>query len=200
VKRFVHAAEVNRDVIWEVFQRLLPGVGNVLEIGAGSGQHAVHFAREIPSVNWYATDFAAENVESIQAWRIEAGLPNVKKPRQLDVTVEDWEVPPLDAVVAINVTHASPWRVTVGLVAGAANFLQPGGRLLLYGPFIRSDRQTARSNQEFDASLKREHPDWGLRELDKITALATPRGLELEEIVERPSNNVIVAYQKPWRR
>ena len=201
MKRFAHAPEVNHSTILEILPRLLPPAGTVLEIGSGTGQHAVYFTRELPSIIWFPTDADAANVESINAWRTEAGLPNLKKPRRLDATIEHWEIDPVDAVVAINVVHAAPWPVTVGLIAGAGVNLTPGGRLILYGPFRRSDRKTSASNEEFDARIQREHPGWGLREPSTHSPRSPPRAASTSRRSSScSSHNLIVSYRKPWQR
>jgi hypothetical protein len=195
VKRHAVAPDKNREPILGALRQLLPHAGTVLEIASGTGQHAVYFARELPSIVWQPSDVDADAVDSIQAWRAEAALPNLRAPVPIDVTHEDWEVPPAHAIVCINMVHIAPWAACVGLLNGAPRHLIARGRLIFYGPFVIPGRETAPSNVEFDASLRRQNPAWGLRDLGEITRLAEARGLDRTHVIDLPSNNVVAAFQ-----
>ena len=132
----------NREPILRVLRRILPPRGRVLEIAAGSGEHAVHFARALPALSWLPSDPDEEALRSIAAHRAAAGLPNLEAPARLDAAAADWPVERADAVVAINMIHIAPPAATTGLMAGAARVLVPGGCLFLYGPFLERDRET----------------------------------------------------------
>jgi hypothetical protein len=190
----------NRNPILEVLRTRLPASGMVLEIAAGAGEHAVHFAGALPRLQWQPTDADPEALASISAWREHAGLGNILPPLRLDASQPDtWPVERAHAVVAINMVHISPWAATVGLMAGAARVLPSGGRLFLYGPFIESDAPTAPSNLEFDRSLRRRNPDWGVRHLDDLVALGAAHGLALSERVTMPANNRVLVFRKSSR-
>lgn len=190
------AARRNREPILEVLRDVLPATGRVLEIGAGSGQHAVHVAAAFPGLAWLATDPEDAHVASIRAWAEDAGTPNVEA-AALDATDADaWPAGPFDAVVAINVIHISPWQVAESLLTHAAGRLVPGGHLYLYGPFMVGGRHTAESNARFDASLKAQDPRWGVRNLDDVALAARERGLQLAKTVRMPANNLSVLFRR----
>jgi hypothetical protein len=187
----------NRDPILGVLRTRLPAHGLVLEIAAGAGEHAVYFAAALPTLQWQPTDADPEALASIAAWREHAGLGNLLRPLGLDASQPDtWPVERADAVLAINMIHISPWTATVGLMAGAARVLPAGGGLFLYGPFIVCDAPTAPSNLEFDQSLRRRNPGWGIRHLDDLVALGAAHGLALAERLTMPANNLVLVFRK----
>ena len=185
----------NRDPILAVLQPRLPQAGLVLEIAAGTGEHAVHFAAACPALAWQPADLDPDALASIAAWRARAGLPNPLPPLRLDACDPAiW--PDADVVVAINMIHISQWAATEGLMAGAGRVLPRGGLLFLYGPFIEADVETAPSNLGFDASLRSRDPAWGLRRLDDVAALASRHGLALDERIAMPANNLALVFRK----
>ncbi len=177
----------------------------VLEIAAGTGQHAVHMARHFPHLDWLASDPDPALGASLAAWARQAvppaGPKNLLAPRAIDAAAPDWglaaaEVRRLAAIVAINMVHIAPWAATEGLVAGAGRYLPRGGTLYLYGPYRREGRPTAPSNLRFDAALKARNPAWGLRSVEAVAALAEAAGLALAEVVEMPANNLSLVFRK----
>jgi SAM-dependent methyltransferase len=187
----------NREPILAVLREWLPAHGLVLEIAAGAGEHAVFNAAALPGLIWQPTDPDDEALASIAAWRDEAGLANVLAPLRLDASVPgDWPVARADAILNINMVHISPWAAAQGLMAGAGRLLAPGGVLFLYGPFIERDVETAPSNLAFDASLRARNPEWGIRALDEVVALAGANGLGLAGRVVMPANNLVVVFRK----
>ena len=195
----------NHQPIWAVLQRYLDGKsGDVLEAGSGTGQHAVHFAAHSPGIVWWPSDLNERHLQSIAAWRAFSGLPNIKPPLKLDLADPDWSEatrtgggpPSLLAIFCANVIHIEPWRVAEGLFAGAGRMLQEGGYLFLYGPFKRNGKHTALSNAVFDASLRENNPDWGVRDIDDVEKFASSCGLALREVVEMPVNNLIVVFAR----
>ena len=187
----------NRDPILAVLKPRLPASGLVLEIAAGAGEHAVHFAAALPHLQWRPTDPDPEALASIAAWREHRGLANLLPPLRLDATDPDaWPVEQADAIVNINMIHISPWAATVGLMAGAGRVLPGGGQLFLYGPFIEADTPTAPSNLAFDESLKARNAAWGVRRLEAVAALAEHAGLAFAEGVAMPANNLVVVFRK----
>jgi SAM-dependent methyltransferase len=196
----------NHQPIWAVLSAFLTGkTGHVLEIGSGTGQHVVTYARLTPDLIWWPSDVDEAHLRSIAAWRAHAQLPNVRPPLRIDVADPDWTagagVPPNDliAILCANVIHISPWRVAEGLIAGAARLLRPDARLFLYGPFKRDGRHTADSNAAFDASLRHRNPEWGVRDMKDVEAAANRVGLKLVETVAMPANNFILVVA-PDRR
>jgi SAM-dependent methyltransferase len=188
----------NRDPILAVLQRILPARGAVLEIAAGSGEHAVHFARAFPGLAWTPSDPDADARASIAGWTASEGLSNIAAPLALDVCAVDWSVAAgaFDAVLAINMIHISPWESTLGLFAGAARALKPDGVLYLYGPYRREGRHTAPSNETFDGWLKARDARWGVRDLVDVEAAANAQGFALREVVEMPANNLSVIFAR----
>jgi SAM-dependent methyltransferase len=186
----------NRDPILDVLRRVLPTTGTVLEVAAGSGEHAAYFAKALPALSWQPTDPEAEALASIAAHRLAAGAPNLLAPLQLDVTADDWPVERADAVMCNNMIHIAPWAACEGLIAGAARVLPAGGVLYLYGPYKIGGRHTAPSNQEFHLSLRERNPLWGIRDLADVVALAVRHGLALAETVPMPANNLSVIFRR----
>ena len=177
--------------------------GHALEIGSGSGQHVIAFAKAFPNLTWWPTEYAQENIASIDAWRETEGMANVQPANQLDASQTDWKMgvdgrPPnaIDAIFTANVIHISPWEVCTGIVQGAARHLTSGGSLFFYGPFIRADRVTAPSNTAFDQDLRSRNSLWGIRNLADVSAVATNAGFEEPKTTEMPANNLIVQFQK----
>ena len=191
-RRTSAAAERNRAPIAGVLARYLPGAGLVLEIASGTGQHAVHFAQTFPDLLWQPSDPDETCRRSIAAWRRAAALPNLLEPLVLDVLQQPWPCPRAAAVVCINLIHIAPWNAALALFAGAAQLLDAGGVLFLYGPYRVRGRHFAVSNAEFDESLRARNPEWGVRDLDEVVAAASQRSFEPEAIVPMPANNLSV--------
>jgi hypothetical protein len=188
------AAARNRAPILDVLREHLPPRGLALEIASGSGEHAMWFAAALPAITWQPSDQEGDALRSIAAWRASAGLPNVLAPLALDVTAPDWPVARADAIVCINMIHIAPWRAAEALIAGAARVLPSGAPLVLYGPF-REGGRTAPSNEAFDQSLRARNPEWGVRDLDDVAALARRHGLALAARVAMPANNLSAVFR-----
>jgi len=193
----------NHQPIWAVLEKFLAGKsGDVLEAGSGTGQHVVHFARHSPDITWWPSDLNEAHLKSIAAWRQHAGLANVRPPRRIDLSDPAWRDAMRDkggperllAIFCANVIHIAPWRVAEGLFTGAARLLRTEGRLLLYGPFKRDGRHTAISNAVFDTSLRERDPDWGVRDIVDLEALADRVGLALIETAPMPADNLILVF------
>jgi hypothetical protein len=172
----------------------LPERGLVLEIASGTGEHAVHFSERFPDLEWQPSDRHPDALESIGAWRVEAGLPNLRAPLILDAASPDWPIERADALLSINMVHISPWQSALGLIQGASRLLEPGGPLILYGPWLKDDISTAPSNLAFDADLRRRDPEWGLRRVEDFAA-AAPR-LNLAEVRAMPANNSMLLFRR----
>ena len=197
-KRSAPAALRNRQHIADVLADWLPSQGVVLEIASGTGEHAVHFARRFPSLDWQPSDIHADALSSIAAWHAEAGLPNVREPVMLDAAAGNWPIDDADAVLSINMVHISPWQSALGLIAGAARLLPTGAPLILYGPWLSETIETAPSNAAFDADLRRRDERWGLRTVEEFTAAA--KGFELVEMRRMPANNSMLLYRRSQTR
>lgn len=193
----------NHAAIWSVLGAFLQGrSGDVLELGSGTGQHAVEFARHSPAITWWPTDLIDGHLRSIAAWRAYAKLDNLRAPARLDASESDWRLAELGlpsqflAILCANVIHIAPWAVTEGLFAGAERHLHVGGRLFLYDAFRRDGEHNAPSNAAFDQSLRRENPQWGVRDTRDLRALAEGNGLRFAELAEMPSNNAVLVFER----
>lgn len=191
------AAERNRAPILAVLRQLLPREAHVLEIAAGTGQHAAHFSAEEAGWHWQPTDADARALPGIAAHV--AGLPRVTPPAQLDVlAAAPWPAVPggFDAVYCANMLHISPWAACAGLARGAAAVLKPGGWLVVYGPFLVDGETPEPSNLAFDADLRRRDPAWGLRRLAAVQAEAAAAGLVFEQRIDMPANNLVLVFRR----
>jgi SAM-dependent methyltransferase len=193
----------NHDAIWAAIAGFLNGKsGDTLELGSGTGQHAVAFARQAPHLTWWPSDVMASHLASIAAYRRAAGLPNLRSPQRIDLMDGGWTwqgdigADKLAVMVCINVIHIAPWRVARNLLAGAGRLLRGGGLLFLYGPYMRNGAHTAPSNEAFDATLRARNPDWGVRSLEAVTALAHDNSLDLMNVTDMPANNLVLAFER----
>ena len=190
------SAERNKAPISEVLRRVLPAQGDVLEVSSGTGQHVVHFAQAMPHIRWQPTERDADSLKSIAGYLAKSPMPNVNAPRRLDVHDETWPARDVAAVVCINMIHIAPSSATEALLRGASIVVAPGGMLFLYGPFRRQGQHTSAGNQAFDAQLKAENPDWGVRNLEDGAELAATVGLTLEQTHDMPANNLSLVFRK----
>ncbi len=194
----------NHEPIWSAVAPYLAGqAGDTLELGSGTGQHATEFARRTPDLDWWPSDVVPAHLASIAAWRAHAGLANLRAPQRIDLGNPDWTWHGdgrLTAMLCINVLHIAPWTVAQNLFAGAGRLLDPGRWLFIYGPFMRDGVHTAPSNDRFDRSLRAENPDWGLRDIRDLEALARQSGLALTQTVPMPANNQVLVFTRGPRK
>lgn len=195
-KKHAPATEHNREPIRQVLEVELPDGGLLLEIAAGTGEHAVYLSRAFPQWQWQPTDPDVDALASIAAWREEEGGDNLLPPLQLDALSSDWPLSHADAMLCVNMTHISPPAASEGLFAAAGRLLQAGGPLLIYGPFVEAGIETTQSNLDFDASLKARGPAWGLRDLAWIDELAKQNGMTRSARHAMPANNLTLVYRK----
>jgi SAM-dependent methyltransferase len=196
------AFQRNHDAIWTAIAgRLSETSGDVLEIGSGTGQHAVAFAALTPRLTWWPSDIYPSHLASIVAWHRHAGLANLRAPQRIDLTDPNWtwaaegrDGGELAAIICINVLHISPWLVSENLISGAGRLLRAGGQLLIYGPFMVDGHHNAPSNEDFDTSLRAENPVWGVRDVRDLNACAKSAGLTAADITAMPANNLTLAF------
>lgn len=185
----------NKDAILAVLREVLPVQGTVLEVGCGTGEHAVHFAGAFPGLAWHPTDRDPDALASTAAWVRYAALRNLHPPVDLDVT-GPWPELELDAVFTANTVHYSPWETTPGLLAGAAGRLRSGGVLVLYGPFRFGGVLAPESNVRFEGWLRSQDPRFGVRDRDDLERIGAPLGLHLEATHAMPANNHVLVFRK----
>lgn len=194
------AAERNKEPILERLVDLLGSrEGLLLEVAAGTGQHAVHFASALPRWIYQPTDLDPEHLNTMEARVRESGLTNLRPPLRLDTTKSPWPVDRCDTIYCANMVHIAPWIAAEGLIAGAGRILEPEGFLLTYGPYRLEDRPTAASNERFDASLRQRNSSWGVRDVADLADLAQKANLWLEEKIAMPANNFLLVWRKQSR-
>jgi len=198
MKQSSPSCERNKEPILAVLREILSVPGLVLEIGSGSGQHAVHFARGLPHVEWQPTD-VTDNLPGISAWCDEAGLANLREPLALDLFSDRWPVAVAQAVVCINTIHIVSWEAVERLFAGAGRLLSPGGVMYVYGPYRYADRPLEPSNEEFDRWLKARDSASGVRLFENVNRLAGQNGLILAGDRAMPANNRSIWWIKNGR-
>lgn len=192
---FVAASERNKGPILEVLQARLPTDGTLLEIGAGTGQHAVYMAPRVRPLNWLPSDRMPQL--AALALRIQAQpSPNLLPPIALDVLTGPWPPGPFSAAYAANIAHIMPWPALLATLEGLGRCLSPGAGFFLYGPFRVSGQFTSAGNRAFDQSLRSQDPAMGLRDLAALESAAGGHHLMLEECIAMPANNLLLA----WRR
>ena len=200
-RQYASATQRNRQPILEVLLTVLPPQGNILEIASGTGEHGIFFADHLNPRRWIPSEPNPMLRASISAWQNKFPAENLHPPLDIDASQDKWAIEDqeiiINALVNINMIHISPWNACLGLIAGASRILPSGGILYLYGPFKRNGKHTASSNQAFDRSLKASNPEWGVRDLAEVSAVAENHGLKLTEIIAMPANNFSVIWCKP---
>lgn len=194
-KPFAESCEQNRQVILDVLKEIFIQPGTVLEVGSGTGQHAVYFSEALSHTQWQPTD-CEENLSGIQAWLDDAGLDNVLPPEILDVEQADWPVANIQYVFSANTVHIMSWDAVQAFFAGLDAVLQSQGLLALYGPFNYNGQFSSDSNARFDQWLKQRDALSGIRDFDALNNLAQKAGMEFVHDYEMPANNRILVWRK----
>lgn len=191
---FSEACERNKDPILRVLGEVFADRKRVIEIGAGTGQHAVHFARHLPRLTWQPTD-RGEHLDGLAARIAAEGSPNLLAPIELDVLRQPWPAVTADAVFSANTLHIMSWRAVEAMFAGLPRVLVAAGVLAIYGPFRYGGQCTTESNAMFDAMLRERDPESGLRDFEAVNALAAAVGLELQADHAMPANNQLLVWR-----
>jgi cyclopropane fatty-acyl-phospholipid synthase-like methyltransferase len=194
-KPFAESCEENKQPILAVLRQELAQARQLLEIGSGTGQHAVFFARHLPQLVWHTSDVVA-NHAGIRAWLNDDGPANVRPPLALDVAVDPWPAQSFDAVFSANTVHIMGWPEVERMFAGIGQVLQSSGRFCLYGPFNVNGQFTSESNARFDAWLKGRDPNSGIRDQGELDRLAAHAGLRRAADYAMPANNNILVWEK----
>jgi SAM-dependent methyltransferase len=195
-KQHAPRADRTKGAIVTLLSRVLPEQGVVLELGSGTGQHIVHFARALPGLVWQPSDYDQVAIASIDSYRLEAGLPNVREPLLLEVRKRFWGHGQLDGVLATDLIHVTSWSVCEGLFDGARRHLRPHGVLVVCAPFKQRGGFSTEEHARIDAALRARNPDWGLRDLEAVAALGTARGLLVEQVVDLPDGEIAAVFRK----
>lgn len=189
------ACERNKDPILRVLRECLAGRTQVLEIGSGTGQHAVYFARALRHLTWHPTEQLIYLDDLTERVKLE-GPSNLSAPTLLDVRQAVWPLRSVDAMFTANTLHIMSWAEVTALFDGIGRVLAPGGVLSIYGPFRYQGRYTSDSNRDFDLMLQERDPLSGLRDITAVTALAAQYGLELDADHDLPANNRLLVFSK----
>jgi SAM-dependent methyltransferase len=192
---FSAACERNKDPILEVLRLRFADRTQVLEIGSGTGQHAVYFARELGHLTWHPTEQLVYLEDLTERVKLE-GPSNLRAPTLLDVRQAVWPVRGVDAMFTANTLHIMSWPEVMALFNGIGSVLAPGGVLCIYGPFRYAGRYTSDSNQEFDRMLQERDPQSGLRDIEAVSLLADQYGLRLDADFDLPANNRLLIFTK----
>ena len=194
-KPFSQACENNKDPILSVLKRVFDSPCEVLEIGSGTGQHAVYFAEHLPHVTWQPSDQAI-HLPGIDLWINEAKLRNIKNPLTLDINQKLWPVSEIDAVFTANTLHILSWKSVQVFIESLGTVMRPGAIFCSYGPFNVNGKYTSESNAFFDTWLKEQNPLSAIRDLESVTSLASDAGMKLKENIEMPANNKLLIWEK----
>lgn len=192
---FSQACENNKQPILEVLRSALRDSRRVLEVGSGTGQHAVHFAPALPWLEWQTSDLP-ENHRAIEAWLDAHPSPNLKRPLVFDLRRSPWPHEEFDAIFSANTAHIMAWPQVERLIREAGEQLPEDGVLALYGPFNYGGKFTSASNEQFDQMLRERDPDQGIRDFETLNDLAQESGLRLEADHEMPANNRLLVWKK----
>lgn len=195
-KPYAESCEQNQQAILDVLLIELAQQQQLLEIGSGTGQHAVYFSRHLPQLQWQTSDLSIHHA-GIQAWIDDANLTNVLSPLTLDVLQrQHWQLPLYDTIFSANAVHIMSWDAVEAMYSGIGRVLDSGGKLILYGPFNYNGQYTAESNARFDIWLKQQNPDSAIRDFESLDQLATQQGMSLIQDYAMPANNRILIWQR----
>jgi SAM-dependent methyltransferase len=192
---FSAASERNKDPILEVLRVRFADRTQVLEIGSGTGQHAVHFARALAHLTWHPTERLGYLADLTERVKLE-GSHNLRAPTVLDVRQALWPLRAVDAMFTANTLHIMSWPEVMALFRGIGAVLTPGGVLCVYGPFRYGGRYTSESNRDFDRMLQERDPQSGIRDVEAVTVLGGQYGLRLDADHDLPANNRLLVFTK----
>ncbi len=193
---FSEACERNKDPFLSSLREHFAAIGYVLEIGSGTGQHAVYFGEHLPYLVWQASDLP-ENLAGISQRLNQVGPANVLTPIALNVEDDPWPVDSTEAIFSANSLHIMSWEQVEHFFRGVGTVLNPGGPLCIYGPFRYGNLYTSDSNAVFDRHLKARDPLSGIRDIEAVDRLATAQGLQLVADYVMPANNQMLVWRRP---
>lgn len=194
-KPYSESCDQNQDHILSIISPLFSSCENVLEIGSGTGQHAIYFAEHMPQLKWHTSD-CLEYHAGINSWLSDSGLENVESPFELNVSTSKWPDLNVDAVFTANSVHIMSDDDVVNLIRGVGNLLKSKGSFAIYGPFNYKGNYTSESNERFDQWLKDRNVASGIKHYEDIVAQADSHGMSLATDYEMPANNRILHFIK----
>ena len=194
MKQYSAACDQNKDPILKAIKPLLLNAKSVLEVGSGTGQHCVYFAKELPHLTWQASD-QSMYLPSVSAWIDDAKLANTPKELELNVDL-DWPEDKYQAIYSANTVHIMSWEMVLNFFKGVGQVLDKGGVFILYGPFNYSGQYTSQSNANFDLWLKDQNPLSAIRDFESLDELAKLHNLILTDDIEMPANNRVLVWKK----
>lgn len=194
MKQYSAACDQNKDPILKAIKPLLLNAKSVLEVGSGTGQHCVYFAKELPHLTWQASD-QSMYLPSVSAWIDDAKLANTPKELELNVDL-DWPEDKYQAIYSANTVHIMSWEMVLNFFKGVGQVLDKGGVFILYGPFNYQGQYTSQSNANFDLLLKDNNPLSAIRDFEALNQLAQKVGLSLVNDFAMPANNRILCWEK----
>lgn len=192
---FSSAAQRNCEPIFEQLKQLLPNIGTILEIGSGTGQHAVFFAENLTGLAWQPSD-RQENIVDLEARFALVGNQRILPPLQLDVLSDAWPRQIFTAAYSANTAHIMSWTAVIAMFTGVSCCIEDGARFCLYGPFNFGGKFTSESNRQFDSQLRTSDPQMGLRDLSDLEVLASESNMFLEQKIAMPANNFLLVFKK----
>lgn len=194
-KPFAESCEQNKEPILSCLREIFTEETLLLEIGSGTGQHAVYFARHLPHLTWQTSDLT-DHHHTIQQWLDDADLENALSPLALDVAQANWPISQVGAIFSANALHIMSWHHVSKFFEGAGNILQRGGKLVVYGPFNYNGKFTCNSNARFEQWLKDRDPLSGIRDFEALDTLAKQSDMAIDRDIEMPVNNRILVWVK----
>ena len=194
-KPFAPATDRNKDPILEVLRAHTSKTRRLLELGSGTGQHAVHMAADLKHIEWQTSDLPDQH-PGMTAWIDEAQLANVKRPLSLNVAQAQWPVSAMDAVYTANTAHIMSWESVCAMFRGTGSVLASGGLFFIYGPFNYDGSYTSDGNRDFDETLRARDPASGIRDFEAVEKLALDSQMTLIDDVEMPANNRLLVWRK----
>ena len=195
IEPYSTACERNKEPILSVLKELLQGDELILEIGSGTGQHAVFFATQLPNISWQTSDLL-ENHAGILNWINNENITNVLRPLILDVNQPEWPIQNPDLIFSANTAHIMSWASVDNMFSGVGKILKSGSFFVLYGPFNYQGQYTSDSNRQFDKMLQQRDPKSAIRDFEALEELAKKNKMRLYDDIAMPANNRILIFQK----
>lgn len=192
---FAESCEQNKEPILNVLKQIFIRDGDLLEIGSGTGQHALFFSEQLPHLTWQPTDME-DQIAGMKLWLCDASHDRMKEPKILDVSQKDWLIDPVDYAFTANTIHIVSWAKVISMFEGMGKVLKPDGLFANYGPFNYGGQFTSESNARFDQWLKARDPESGVRNFEDLETLAKENGMELFKDFEMPANNRTLVWKK----